>query len=155
GRFLAFPEQLHDLQLEISQTIHSGFAHTRRNDCGNTTMVVNNVKCACFSRTGSAGDSPAPVGDSSTGTSETRLRNGTCPLARRVLSHPLRRAAERHRRVACATQKRIFSNTAEPSVLAQPERRSSSSDSPTRTAGTRGHGWETARVYWLGPLSPI
>src|SRR5882724_9729009 len=55
------------------------------------------------SKMGSAGDSPAPVGDSPTGTALCPVAigraHGTEPCSRSV-----RRVAGRHRRVACATR---------------------------------------------------
>src|SRR5262249_27503374 len=60
-----------------------------------------------FKNRGSAGDSPAPVGDSPTGMRATP-RSKTTLVARTVVSPPVRRVAGRHMRVALCYLKRIF-----------------------------------------------
>src|SRR5437867_4007621 len=59
---------------------------------------------------GSAGDSPVPVGDPPTGIAASNIEKEPSPLARFATPHSVRRAAGRHRRIACAT-KNDFSNT--------------------------------------------
>src|SRR5687767_8683431 len=91
---------------------HPGFKHfyirASARAIGPTPMSASAKQLRSCFENGGAGDPPAPVGDSPTGTAAINVERTPSPIGSNRRSHSVRRVTGRNRRVACATINPFF-----------------------------------------------